>query len=115
MTSRSSALSLIPDERTVWYMDLARPEVGFNPLAIEAEPSAVADVVLQAMRESHEPGAILAQSDEFLRNAALAICAAEPEPTLWHMYELLSARHVEYRKQIVERLKNRPGLGAVER
>src|ERR687887_2186456 len=96
-------------------MDLARPEVGINPLRIDAEPSAVADVVLQAMREVHEPGAILAQSDEFLRNAALAVCAVEPEPTLWHMYELLSARHVEYREAIVERVRHKPGMAAVER
>jgi protein involved in plasmid replication-relaxation len=109
------ALELIPEDRTVWFMDLARPEVGINPLRIAAEPSAVADVILQAMREVHEPGAILSQSDEFLRNAALAICAAEPEPTLWHMYELLSPRRDDYRKEIVERLRHRPGLGAVER
>lgn len=109
------ALELIPEDRTVWFMDIARPEVGINPLRIAAEPSAVADVVVQAMREAHEPGAILSQSDEFLRNAALAVCAAEPEPTLWHMYELLSPRRVEYRKEIVERLRHRPGMGAVER
>jgi hypothetical protein len=109
------ALSLIPAERTVWYMDLARPEVGFNPLRIDAEPSAVADVVLQAMREAHEPGAILSQSDEFLRNAALAVCAAEEEPTLWHMYELLSPRRGEYREQVVNRLEGQLGMGAVAR
>jgi hypothetical protein len=109
------ALSLIPPERTVWYMDLARPEVGFNPLRIDAEPSAVADVVLQAMREAHEPGAILSQSDEFLRNAALAVCAAESEPTLWHMYELLSPRRGQYRNEIVSRLEGQPGMGAVAR
>jgi hypothetical protein len=109
------ALSLIPPERTVWYMDLARPEVGFNPLRIDAEPSAVADVVLQAMREAHEPGAILSQSDEFLRNAALAVCAAEPEPTLWHMYELLSPRRGQYRNELVSRLEGQAGMGAVAR
>jgi hypothetical protein len=109
------ALSLVPPERAVWYMDLARPEVGVNPLGIDAEPSAVADVVLQAMREAHEPGAILSQSDEFLRNAALAVCAAEEEPTLWHMYELLSPRRGEYREQVVNRLEGHPGLGAVAR
>jgi Replication-relaxation len=109
------ALSLVPAGRTVWYMDLARPEVGISPLGIDAEPSAVADVVLQAMREAHEPGAILSQSDEFLRNAALAVCAAEEEPTLWHMYELLSPRRGEYREQVVNRLEGQSGLGAVAR
>jgi hypothetical protein len=109
------ALSLVPEDRTVWYVDLARPEAGFNPLRITAAPSAVADVVLQAMREANEPGAILSQSDEFLRNAALAVCAVEPEPTLWHMYELLSPRRKEYRLEIVGKLDGRPGMGAVAR
>jgi hypothetical protein len=109
------ALSLIPDDRAVWYMDLARPEVGFNPLRISAAPSAVADVVLQAMKEVHEPGSILSQSDEFLRNAALAVAAVEPEPTLWHMYELLSPRRTQYRKEVVRRLIPQPGMDAVSR
>lgn len=110
-----AALSLIPAERTVWYMDLARPEVGINPLRIDAEPAAVADVVLQAMKEAHEPGAILSQSDEFLRNAALAVCAVEEEPTLWHMYELLSPRRTPYRERVVERLDGMEGMAAVAR
>ena len=109
------ALSLVPEDRTVWFMDLARPEVGVNPLRIRAEPSAVADVVLQAMKEAHEPGAILSQSDEFLRNAALAVRAAEPEPTLWHMYELLSPRRTAYRKKLVDRLEGQDGMAAVSR
>jgi protein involved in plasmid replication-relaxation len=109
------ALRLIPEDRVVWYMDLASPEVGINPLRIAAEPSAVADVVLQAMKEVHEPGAILSQSDEFLRNAALAVCAAESEPTLWHMYELLSPRRTEYREKVVDRLERLEGMGAVAR
>ena len=109
------ALSLVPEDRTVWYMDLARPEVGVNPLRIQAEASAVADVVLQAMKEAHEPGAILSQSDEFLRNAALAVCAAEREPTLWHMYELLSPRRTGYRQKVVDRLEGRGGMDAVSR
>jgi hypothetical protein len=109
------ALSLIPAHRTVWYMDLAHPEVGINPLRIDAESSAIADVVLQAMKEAHEPGAILSQSDEFLRNAALAICAAERQPTLWHMYELLSPRNRDYRLEVVARLEQLPGMDAVAR
>ncbi len=109
------ALSLIPADRTVWYMDLARPEVGINPLQIDAGPDAVADVVLQAMKEAHEPGAILSQSDEFLRNAALAVCAVEPEPTLWHMYELLSPRRTPYRERVVDRLDGMEGMAAVAR
>jgi hypothetical protein len=109
------ALSLIPEDRTVWYMDLARPEVGINPLRIDAEPSAVADVVLQAMREAHEPGAILSQSDEFLRNAALAVCGVEEEPTLWHMYELLSPRRAPYRLRVADRLDGMEGMAAVAR
>src|SRR6185436_4943535 len=57
----------------------------------------------------------LSQSDEFLRNAALAICAVEPEPTLWHMYELLSPRRKEYRLEVVDRLESQEGMGAVAR
>jgi hypothetical protein len=109
------SLTLIPEDRTVWYFDLGRPEVGINPLRIAAPPSAVADVLMQALKEAHEPGAILSQSDEFLRNAALAVCAVEPEPTLWQMYELLSPRRVAYREAVVGRLEGIAGMDAVAR
>ncbi|MCA1698170.1 MAG: hypothetical protein LC790_04395, partial [Actinobacteria bacterium] len=43
------SLGLIPPGRTVHYMDLGRPEVGFNPLAINASPGVRAAVFLQAL------------------------------------------------------------------
>jgi hypothetical protein len=109
------ALALVPEDRTVWYMDLARPEVGIDPLGVEASPGVVADMLVAALREAHPDGAILAASDRFLRHAAMAVCAVEERPTLWHMLELLSPRRDEYRERVTERLAARPEQAALLR
>ena len=48
-----------------------------------------AAVFLQALIEANPPGAIQAASDSFLRQAVAAVCAVEPQPTLWHVYRML--------------------------
>ena len=37
-----AALGMVPADRTVHYLDLAHPEIGFNPLQIGASPGATA-------------------------------------------------------------------------
>ena len=95
---------LAPADRTVHYLDLGRPEIGFNPLAIKASPGARAAVFLQALIEANPPGAIQAASDSFLRQAVAAVCTVEPNPTLWHVYRLLDVTASRYREHVVERL-----------
>ena len=72
-------LGLAPAERTVHYLDLGHPEIGINPLTIDASPGARAAVFLQALIEANPPGAIQAASDSFLRQAVAAVCAVEPD------------------------------------
>ena len=84
----------MPAERTVHYLDLGQPEIGINPLTINASPGARAAVFLQALIEANPPGAIQAASDSFLRQAVAAVCAVEREPTLWHVYRMLDVRRL---------------------
>jgi hypothetical protein len=103
------ALGLIPPERTVHYIDLARPEAGFNPLAIDARPGARASVFLKALIEANPEGAIQARSDALLRQGVDAVCAAEQRPTTWHIYRMLSPAGGAYRERVLARLAGQPG------
>ena len=100
-------LGLAPAERAVHYLDLGHPEIGINPLRINATPGARAAVLLQALIEANPPGAIQAASDSFLRQAIYAVCLIEPEPTLWHVYRMLGIGNSKYRAKVVEKLKGR--------
>jgi hypothetical protein len=100
-------LGLVPVHRKVHYLDLGRPEVGINPLTINAGAGARAAVFLQALIEANPPGAIQAASDSFLRQAIYAVCLVEPHPTLWHVYRMLDVRGSEYRDIVLGRLEGR--------
>jgi hypothetical protein len=102
-------LGLAPTDRTVHYLDLGRPEVGINPLAIDASPGARAAVFLQALTEANPPGAIQAASDSFLRQAVSAVCSVERQPTLWHVYRMLDLGQSQYRVKVVEGLGRSDG------
>src|ERR671933_1545681 len=102
-------LGLVPAERTVHYLDLGRPEAGFNPLAINAAPGVRAAAFVQALIDANPPGAIQAASDSFLRQAVAAVCAIETDPTLWHVYAMLDFGDSAYRKSVVQRLRAIPG------
>ncbi len=102
-------LGLAPAERTVHYLDLARPEIGVNPLSIAASPGTRAAVFLQALIEANPPGAIQAASDSFLRQAVSAVCSVEREPTLWHVYRMLDLGQSQYRTSVVQRLAGQDG------
>jgi hypothetical protein len=97
-------LGLVPHPRTVHFLDLGHPEFGINPLRIDARPGARAAVFLQALIEANPPGAIQAASDSFLRQAIAAVCAVEPEPTLWDVYRMLDFAPSKYRSKVIERL-----------
>jgi hypothetical protein len=100
-------LGLAPAHRTVHYLDLGRPEVGINPLRINASAGTRAAVFLQALIEANPPGAIQAASDSFLRQAIYAVSLVEPEPTLWHVYRMLDLRESAYRNSVLAGLEGR--------
>jgi hypothetical protein len=105
-----AAIGMVPADRTVHYLDLARPELGFNPLRTHASPGATAAGFVQALIEANPPGAIQAASDSFLRQAVAAVCSVEAEPTLWHVYRMLELGGAsDYRDQVVLRLDRVPG------
>src|SRR5215211_6426 len=105
------ALSMIPPQRTVHYLDFEAPEIGINPLIAPGDPAMVADKVVEAFKDIHEDGDIRASSDRFLRQAAHAAIGAsrlgaiEEEPNLWHMYRLLLPSEEEFRERIVRAIE----------
>jgi hypothetical protein len=103
-------LGLIPRHRTVHYIDLGRPEIGFNPLTIDASPGTRASVFLGALIEANPPGAIQARSDDLLRQAVTVVCAVEPRPTVWDVYRMLSPGDASYRDWALMRLDQMPGM-----
>ena len=103
-------IGLAPADRVVHYIDLGRPEIGINPLTIDASPGARAAVFLQALIEANPPGAIQAASDSFLRQAVSAVCSVEEKPTLWHVYRMLDLGQSQYRVSVVQRLAGREGV-----
>jgi len=104
------ALGLLPEHRTVHYLDLAAPEFGFNPLSIDASPGLRASVVVRAMIEANPPGAIQAASDSFLRQAITAVCMVEQRPTFWHVYRMFDFDpNAAYRRRVVAALQRTSG------
>jgi hypothetical protein len=100
------ALSVIPPQRRVWILDLAEPEMGINPLLIPGRPDAVADAVVEGFRDTNEPGAIMASSDRYLRQAAIgALVLAQAErrmPTMGDLYRLLLPHEETMRRRVAE-------------
>ncbi len=104
------ALGLVPRERIVHYLDLGAPEIGFNPLTLDAGPGARASLVMAALIEANPPGAIQAASDSFLRQALSAVCAGVAAPTFWHVYRMLDFQaESPYRQRVVESLEGVAG------
>src|SRR4051794_40830271 len=100
------ALSVIPRHRRVWILDLGEPEIGINPLLIPGRPDAVADAVVEGFRDTNEPGAIMASSDRYLRQAAIgALVLAREEkrmPTMGDLYRLLLPHEDTMRRRVAE-------------
>jgi hypothetical protein len=100
------ALSVIPRRRRAWILDLAEPEMGINPLLIPGRPDAVADAVVEGFRDTNEPGAVIASSDRYLRQAAIgALVLAREEhrmPTMGDLYRLLLPHEETMRRRVAE-------------
>jgi hypothetical protein len=112
----AKALSVVPTDRTVHYLDLERPEIGFNPLLGDGHPAMIADRVVEAFRDVHAEGDIRGSSDRYLRQAAQAAIGAsragvvDGPPTLWHMYRMLLPLESSFREHVVEALYADPRL-----
>jgi Replication-relaxation len=96
------ALSVIPEWRTVYFLNLANPDFGMNPLMQPAEPNALAAALVQAFMDVNEDGALMASSRRYLTHAAIAAIAIAKhkgmQPTLWLMFELLMPAAAGYHK-----------------
>jgi hypothetical protein len=108
------ALSVIPEGRTVWHLDFARPEFGINPLLADADQDAVADAFIGALSDVNEDGAIRASSDRYLRMAVAGACALAADrgitPTLWLVHELLDPSADKLRASVGELCRRDPKL-----
>jgi len=110
-----AALALVEPERPCTVLDLAHPTCGFNPLAANAPADVVADQVVEALRNLFSEAEIRASSDRYLRNAIIAVLAAEPRPTLWDAARLLSVGPdgYAYRERVGSRVRELPELKEV--
>jgi hypothetical protein len=108
------ALSTIPKDRVVHYLDLEKPEFGINPLLTGGDPAMVADKIVEAFRDVNMEGDIRGSSDRYLRQAAQAAIGAsragviDGPPTLWHMYRILMPSEETFRERVVEALMPDP-------
>ena len=84
-----AVLSAIPRSRTVTLLDMAAPRAGFNPLAVDAPPDAIADQVVASLRGLFGEGEVRGSSDRYLRNAVIAALACGGAATLWDVARLL--------------------------
>jgi hypothetical protein len=105
-----AALSVVPEERACTVLDLVHPTCGFNPLAVDAAPDAIADAVVGAMRNLFDEGDIRASSDRYLRNAIIAALAHDRAATLWDAVRLLSITPEGYafRERVARHLRGLP-------
>jgi hypothetical protein len=108
-------LALMPEWRTVHYLDLGAPECGLNPLTVPGSPESIASLFVQSLIEANPPGAIQAASDAFLRNAVAAVAAVEgKDATVQHVYQMFSTS-TAYRDRVIAALTGRPELAFVHR
>jgi hypothetical protein len=106
----AAVLSIVPRTRVCTVLDMAAPCAGFNPLAVDAPPDAIADQVVAALRGLFGDGEVRGSSDRYLRNAVIAVLACEPTATLWDVARLLEVGEAggAFRAQVAERLVELP-------
>jgi hypothetical protein len=105
-----AVLSIVPASRVCTMLDMAAPSAGFNPLAVDASPDAIADQVVAALRGLFGDGEVRGSSDRYLRNAVIAVLACEPSATLWDVARLLEVGETggAFRARVAERLVELP-------
>jgi hypothetical protein len=105
-----AVLSIVPPARICTLLDMAAPCAGFNPLAVDASPDAVADHVVAALRGLFGDGEVRGSSDRYLRNAVIAVLACDPAATLWDVARLLEVGEAgsAFRAAVADRLIELP-------
>ena len=106
----NAVLSVVPRSRVCTVLDMAAPRAGFNPLAVDAPPDAIADQVVGALRGLFGEGEVRGSSDRYLRNAVIAVLACEPGATLWDVARLLEVGEAgtAFRARVADRLLELP-------
>jgi Replication-relaxation len=112
-----AVLSIIPKSRTCTLLDMAAPRAGFNPLAVDAAPDAVADQVVAALRGLFGDGEVKGSSDRYLRNAVIAVLACDPGATLWDVARVLEVSDAgrAFRAAVADRLVELPSYAELVR
>ena len=110
-----AVLSIVPQSRTATLLDMAAPRAGFNPLAVDAAPDAIADHVVAALRGLFSEGEVRGSSDRYLRNAIIAVLACEAAATLWDVARLLEVGEAgqAFRARVADRLVELPAYAEV--
>jgi len=114
----AAVMSVVPARRTVTLLDMAAPRAGFNPLAVQAAPDAIADQVVAALRGLFSEGEVRGSSDRYLRNAVIAALACGGGgATLWDAARLLEVGEEGrvFRAQVAERLVELPSYAELAR
>jgi Replication-relaxation len=107
-------LSRVPEGRRVWYLDLARPEFGYNPLEAPLSPGVIAETIIDALRDIHDDGAIQASSERYLKYAIIgAIVLARDlsvRPTMRIAATLLRPKAANFHRKVAELCSQDPEL-----
>ena len=115
-TAALNALSNVPRDRTVSYLDLERPEFGVNPLASTADVAVAAERLTAVLTDGCRDEAAGDASARYLDHAARAVIGAgragviEGLPTIWDMYRILIPAEAGFRGRVVESLYLDPAL-----
>ena len=112
-------LSQVPADRTVYWLDLARPEFGVSPLLMQANMEVIGDTVVESLRDINEDGAIMAASDRYLRSAtygALLLAREQGRMPSWYdVYQQLWPEDTgaELRRRVSELCQADPDLAGL--
>ena len=115
-TAALNALSHVPRNRTVSYLDIERPEFGINPLGSPADVAVAAERLTAVLADGCSDHEARDVSARYLDHAARAVIGAgragviEGLPTLWDMYRILIPAETGFRGRVVESLYLDPGL-----
>ncbi|HEY1777994.1 MAG TPA: hypothetical protein VGG41_17695 [Solirubrobacteraceae bacterium] len=112
-----AVMSIVLPSRTVTLLDMAAPRCGFNPLAVEAAPDAIADQIVAALRGLFSEGEVRGSSDRYLRNAVIAALACGGGATLWDAARLLEVGEEgrAFRAAVADRLVELPSYAELAR
>ena len=104
------ALSAVPADRNVHFLDLAAPEIGFNPLADGSPPADIANDLAGALADGQFDAA---RDDAGLAHRYLidatraAVCGArggavDGAPSFWQAYRALLPEEGEFRRRLAQ-------------